>query len=122
MTARARRMAGGGRVQRAPPRRSVDAAWLAKNHANPHRTMVGPVAVRAQSCAEISRPATADVALISRLHQNIAPAARAKLRAAAAGTISSAVTSSTPTAHTENITTSASNPANRYWHVATGTR
>ena len=64
----------------------------------------------------------AAVVLNSMLHQNMVPAERAKLRAAAAGTIRSAVTRRTPTAHTENMTTRASSPAKRYWQVATGTR
>ena len=77
--------------------------------------MVAPVAVRAQFCAEIISPATAEVTLTKSAHQNMLPADRAKFRAAAAGTISIAVTNSTPTAHTEKITTSESNPAKVYW-------
>ena len=68
------------------------------------RTMVAPVAVRAQSCAEIMRPQVADVMLMRTAQENIEPAERAKLRAAAEGTISRAVTSKTPTAETQSMT------------------
>jgi hypothetical protein len=92
---------------------------LARNHPQATRITVAPVAVRAQSWAEMIRPAIAELILTSRAHQNMPPAERDTLRAAAAGTMSMAVTSRTPTACTENMTTRASRPAKRYWWTAT---
>ena len=87
---------------------------LSRNQPQETRTTVAPVAVPAHSCAESTSPATAEVTLTRIDHQNMPPAVRARLRAVAAGTMSSAVTKRTPTAQTENITTSASSPAKRY--------
>ena len=84
--------------------------------------MVAPVAVPIQGCTERESPATAEVRLTSMAHQNMPPALEARFLAAAAGTMSMAVTSSTPTLHTENMTTRARRAAKRYSKSATGTR
>ena len=102
--------------------RRAMATMLSTNQPQATSTMVAPVAVDAQSWAETSRPTTAELTLITSAHQNMRPAERARLRAVAAGTKSSAVTSSTPTACTENMTIRARRPANRYWCTATRTR
>ena len=53
--------------------------------------MVAPLAVDIHSCAESSRPATPDVMATTWAHQNMPPAVWAKLRPAAAGTMSMAM-------------------------------
>ena len=68
---------------------------LSRNQPQETRTTVAPVAVPAHSCAESTSPATAEVTLTRIDHQNMPPAVRARLRAVAAGTMSSAVTSRT---------------------------
>ena len=88
---------------------------LAANHTNAISTMVAPAAVRAQFWAEMISPGIADAILTTRAHQNIAPADLAMFLAAAAGTISMAVTMKTPTALTENTTIKASSAAKIYW-------
>ena len=70
------------------PRRSGAGNRLHPNQPQATRMMVAPVAVRAQSWAEIIRPLSEELRLITSAHQNMAPAERARLRAAAAGTIS----------------------------------
>jgi len=70
------------------------------------RIIVAPVAVRAHGWAESSNPLSEELRLIPRAHQNMEPAEPARLRAAAAGTMSMAVTSSTPMAWTANMTIS----------------
>jgi hypothetical protein len=64
----------------------------------------------------------AELILTSRAHQNILPAERATLRAAAAGTMSRAVTRRTPTARTANMTIRDSSPAKIYCWAATRIR
>ena len=81
--------------------------------------MVAPLAVDSHSCAESSSPAIPDVMATTWAHQNMPPAVRAKLRPAAAGTMSMAVTSSTPTVQTQNMTTRASRPEKAYCHRQT---
>jgi len=86
-------------------------AALARNQPKATRITVAPVAVRAQSWAEMSSPAITEVTLTRSAHQTIPPAERAKFRAVAAGTISMAVTNKTPTAQTEKMTTKDKSPA-----------
>ena len=81
--------------------------------------MVAPLDVASQSWADRVSPAKPELMPASNAHQNMPPAVRARLRAVAAGTMSMAVTSSTPTAQTENMTTRASRPAKRYCQRAT---
>ena len=83
--------------------------------------MVAPLDVPSQGCADRRSPITAESTEMRMDHQNMALADPARLRAAAAGTMSSAVTSSTPTAHTEKMTMTASMAEKRYCQKATCT-
>ena len=67
------------------------------------------------SLAESSNPEMQEKYPIPSVRKNWLPADTAKFLAAAAGTTSNAVTRITPAARTDEITTSASSNAKRYW-------
>ena len=81
--------------------------------------MLAPVDAASHSCAESIRPESPDPMLMIMDQRYMAPADAAKFLAALDGTTSNAVTSRTPTAHTENITVTASNAEKEYCHQST---
>ena len=76
--------------------------------------MVAPAGVLAHCCADILSPAAPENAEKSNVYQNIPAASFAKFRAAAAGTISNAVTSRTPAVRTATITVAERSAAKMY--------
>ena len=87
---------------------------LNRKKAKETNTIVAPVAVFAQGCADKIKPKIVDTNEIKIAHQNILPAERAIFLAVAAGIIINAVTRKTPTAQTEKITTRDNNAAKTY--------
>ncbi len=92
---------------------------LIKKHTKITRTMVAPLAVCAQSCAEMASPVMEENVAIAIAHQNIARKDIERFLAAAAGKIIRAVTRNTPVDHTAKATTTASKIANAYWRAVT---